>query len=80
VREPTDTARNRKQHEGRIGRQAKAAVMAASAKSMLGRSPLSWPAATRSSSYSGEAFTCVFAAGRAGGWIAHAREQMLRAA
>lgn len=25
-----------------------------------------------------EAFTCVFAAGRAGGWIAHAREQMLR--
>ncbi len=24
-----------------------------------------------------EAFTCVFAAGRAGGWIAHAREQML---
>ncbi|MGH8202747.1 MAG: citrate synthase/methylcitrate synthase [Steroidobacteraceae bacterium] len=25
-----------------------------------------------------EAFTCVFAAGRAGGWIAHAREQVLR--
>jgi len=25
-----------------------------------------------------QAFTCVFAAGRAGGWIAHAREQMLR--
>lgn len=24
-----------------------------------------------------EAFTCVFAAGRSGGWIAHAREQML---
>jgi citrate synthase len=24
-----------------------------------------------------EAFTCVFAAGRAGGWIAHAREQAL---
>lgn len=24
------------------------------------------------------AFTCVFAAGRAGGWIAHAREQVLR--
>lgn len=25
-----------------------------------------------------EAFTCVFAAGRAGGWVAHAREQVLR--
>ena len=25
-----------------------------------------------------ESFTCVFAAGRAGGWVAHAREQMLR--
>lgn len=25
-----------------------------------------------------EAFTCVFAAGRVGGWIAHAREQVLR--
>lgn len=25
-----------------------------------------------------EAFTCVFAAGRAGGWVAHAREQALR--
>jgi citrate synthase len=25
-----------------------------------------------------EAFTCVFAAGRAGGWIAHAREQILK--
>ena len=25
-----------------------------------------------------EAFTCVFAAGRAGGWAAHAREQVLR--
>ncbi len=24
-----------------------------------------------------EAFTCIFAAGRAGGWVAHAREQML---
>ncbi|HEV2443129.1 MAG TPA: citrate/2-methylcitrate synthase, partial [Steroidobacteraceae bacterium] len=24
-----------------------------------------------------EAFTCVFAAGRAGGWVAHAREQVL---
>jgi citrate synthase len=25
-----------------------------------------------------ETFTCVFAAGRAGGWVAHAREQVLR--
>ena len=25
-----------------------------------------------------EAFTCIFAAGRAGGWVAHAREQALR--
>ena len=25
-----------------------------------------------------EAFTCVFAAGRVGGWVAHAREQVLR--
>jgi citrate synthase len=25
-----------------------------------------------------DAFTCVFAAGRAGGWIGHAREQELR--
>jgi citrate synthase len=24
-----------------------------------------------------EAFTCVFAAGRSGGWIAHAREQIM---